>query len=156
MKKISSLSTVVAGLAGIALCFTLFSFASRFGGDSYTIFLNDKQVAQRYVASKMGIPSLSLDTNNSNDQLSVYYSECGKIGKARTLSIRNDQNKMLKEWKFADVGDDHTPMAMKSKEIAALAQDGSKLSVYYSSEQVPDGRLLANLTIISKDSKASR
>ena len=139
-------------MAGVALCFMLASFSFMRGGDSYSILLNNKEVAKYYVFSKDPLPSLSLEANASS-QLSVYYSECGKIGTSRKLSLRDEQNKILKEWKFTDVLNVNTPMTVKASEFGVTA---NQLSLYYTSAVVPDGRKLADLTILAKQKTASR
>lgn len=144
MKQITVSPTVVKRLAWVALCATLFSF-SDMGGDSYTIFLNKKQVVQEYVTQKASVPNLLLDQAVNNEELEVYYSHCGQIGKARNIAIRDEQHKLLKEWRFDDAtGDDHKAMTVKTKDIITLHQKGShKLKLVYSSSELPAGKLLA-------------
>jgi hypothetical protein len=137
------------GITSAALFFTLSSFLPFRGGDSYTISVNGKQVIQYYVFSKEKLPSLTL--TGADDQLSVFYSECGKIGTDRKLSVRDDQNKILKEWKFANVVDEHTPMKISAKDITAKGNIG----LYYTSEEVKTPRKLVNL-IPGTVSSASR
>lgn len=138
-----------------AFCAALFSFAP-VGGDSYTIHVNNKLVAQYYVASKEAIPSISINRASINDQFSVYYNECGEIGKERKLVIKDEKNNILKEWSYANVSAEHTPMTCKSKEIVSLKQKGSdKLKLFYSSRRVSEARLLATI-ILTDDLKASK
>ena len=141
-------------VAAVVLCFMLVSFSPLPGGDSYTILLNNKQVVQYYVYSKLASPSLTLDANSPNDQLSIFYSECGQIGTARKLSIRDDQARIMKEWSFADVKDEHAPMTVKIKDLSVQA--GSKVNLYYASERVTKGMLLAHVTMTGRENRASR
>lgn len=137
----------VRNFTWVALCASLFSFAF-VGGESYTIHLNDKIVAQYYVTSKAAIPGFTLDRASQNDQLSVYYNECGKIGKERSLIIKDEKNNVLKEWSFANVTSEHTPMTCKAKDIIALKMKNSnKLMLFYASREVSNGRLLATITL---------
>jgi hypothetical protein len=152
MKK--NLRTIISLAAALGFCFLSFSFTYRFGGDSYTVFINDKQVIQYYVASKQPTPSLKLDAGTLDDQISVYFNECGKIGTARTLILKDGQNKILKEWTYANVTGDHTPMSLTAKEVHALARNGSA-SLFYQSDTISKGLLIAPITWINKD-KASR
>lgn len=137
----------------IALCAILFSF-STVGGESYTIHLNDKLLVQYHVPSKAAMPSISLTTVASNDRLSIYYNECGQIGKERRLTIKDDKDNVLKEWRFTNVTGEHTPMTCKANDILALKQkDSNKLKLVYTSREVSKGRLLATI-VLTDDLKA--
>ena len=137
--------TIIKLLGFAIVSAALFSF-SRIGGDSYTIHLNEKQLVQYYVHSKTATPSISLAQAGANDQLFVYYNECGQIGTARKLSIRDEKDNVLKEWEFANATGEHTPMAFKAKEIAALKKNGgSKFKLFYASKRVSGGQLLATI-----------
>ena len=145
---------IMKRLIWIALCGILFSF-SKIGGDSYTIHLNEKQILERYVHSNAATPSFSLGQSSPNDQISVYYNECGRIGKERRLSIRDEKDVILKEWQFANVTGEHTPMTCKVKDITSLRKNGnSKLRLYYASREAK-GMLLATIEV-SDNLKASR
>jgi hypothetical protein len=134
-------------LAFACICATLFSF-SKIGGDSYTIHLNEKQLVQYYVHSKAATPSFALAQATATDELMVYYSECGQIGKERKLSIRDERDHVLKEWQFANTTGQHAPMICKAKEILALKKNGTnKLKLFYTSKQVSGGQLLATIDI---------
>src|SRR5690349_17398531 len=101
--------TMVKFLGLFTVCAALFSF-STIGGNSYTIHLNEKQLVEYYVHSKEATPGFSLAQATANDQLAVYFNECGQIGKERKLSIRDEKDNTLKEWQFANVTNEHTPM----------------------------------------------
>lgn len=145
---------IMKRLIWIALCGILFSF-SKIGGDSYTIHVNEKQILERYVHSNSATPSFSLGQSNTNDQISVYYNECGRIGKERKLSIRDEKDVILKEWQFANVTGEHTPMTCKAKDIIALRKNGSKLRLFYASKVTSNGMLLATIEV-NDNLKASR
>ncbi|MBS1661232.1 MAG: hypothetical protein JST68_09295 [Bacteroidetes bacterium] len=119
------------------------------GGDVYRIFLNGKQVLEQYVyaAKPLDLAGLPLSEANSNDKLVAYYSHCGTIGKDRTITIRDEHGTVLKEWKFADAaaGAKDNGMEIPVKEILALQARGRGLSMYYSSQQLPAGRLLTKV-----------
>jgi hypothetical protein len=60
MKKIQKSTLALAGLL-MAFSFILFSFKTPFGGDSFTIHLNNKLVLQEYLHDFKGAKSLTLD-----------------------------------------------------------------------------------------------
>ena len=142
-------------LAVVALGATLSSF-TYMGGDSYTISLNNKQIVKERVHGQVSVPTVSLDKAIATDEYQIFYSECGQIGKTRSLSIRDEKNKTLKEFKFTDVtGGEHTPMALKAGDLTALQQKGSgKLKLIYVSATHEDGQLLAYLVFKSNNTAA--
>ena len=143
MKKINN---PIKWLVGTALCAVLFSFSTLIGGDSFTIHVNGKQVVQYYVYSKATLPSVSLDQSTANE-VSVYYSHCGQIGKGRNLSVKDEKQKVLKVWRFDDVIGD-TPMTIKATDIIGLYSAGTNsLNLFYSSHELPEGRQLATLVL---------
>jgi hypothetical protein len=117
---------------------------ARAGGDMYTIYLNNKLVMKQFVTQPLSLSSLPLDNANSNDMLVVSYSHCGTIGKGRALSVKDEHGNVLKEWKFADVAKDEG-MSIPVKEILELQQKNTHISLYYSSQQLPGGRMLTAL-----------
>jgi hypothetical protein len=139
----------------LTLSSALFSF-SKIGGDRYTIHLNGKQLIEHFVHSKEATPSFSLDQTASKDQLSVYYSECGKIGTARKLSVKDNQGMVLASWQFENALQEHTPMSFKAKEILALKQKGNnRVKLFYSSREVSTGQLLATI-VLADELKAKK
>jgi hypothetical protein len=130
------------------VCATLLSFSLKFGGDSYTIHLNNKQLVQHYVHSKSSTPSISLNPRSGTDQVSVYYSECGKIGSQRKLTLKDNQDNILKEWGYANAKEEHTPMTFTTKEVTAANKNKvNTLKLYYTSNEVSNGRLLATISL---------
>lgn len=132
----------------ITLVVILSSFTTRIGGESYTIHLNNKLVAEHYLTSKAVTPSVALNQAESNDELSIYYNECGRIGTARKLIIKNEKDQVLKTWSFANASDEHAPMVCKVKDILALKQTGTTSPrLYYTSKEVASERFLATLVL---------
>ena len=134
-------------LAWFAMCATLFSFTPiPFGGEHFQIYVNNKMVLQQIVARQYSAPSLTLDEAAMKGQIAVLYDHCGQIGKSRSLSIKNDENKTLKEWNFKDTGE--SKVTLEGKDIAALFKnEATRLNLYYSSKEIPDGRKLATIVL---------
>jgi hypothetical protein len=155
MKLNNSNRLAAKTLALLAVCATLFSFSSYRGGDSFSIFLNDKLVFEQHVAAKEGVKSFELSKANANDELSIYYSHCGKPGKGRSIAIKDENNRMLKEWHFGDAINTKSSMRCKVGEILALQKNkAGKLQLYYSSKELPEGHVLAAI-VVGKDGKTA-
>ena len=129
---------------------SLFSFSEKMGGDSFEIYLNGKMLVQQYVTMNQGLKTLRVDQSQFNDDITFYYSHCGKTGRDRSITIRDSQNRVLKTWHFQN--DDATRSAMncKLKDIPGL-QKTNNLQLYYASSEIPDGRLLATLVIANEN-----
>jgi hypothetical protein len=129
------------------------------GVDSYEIYLNKKLIVKQYVSQPLTLSSLQLNEANSNDVLVIYYNHCGAIGKGRSIAIKDDHGVLLKEWKFTDAtGSDKFSevtgsdkgMSIPVKDLLALEKKGGSLSLYYSAQQLPAGRLLTHVSRSAK------
>jgi hypothetical protein len=143
----------LAGIASVALLL-LMSASSFRGGYSYTLHLNNKLVSEQYLTSKFETPVVLLTDQDLKETLTVYFNECGEIGRGRKLSVRTPDQKILKEWSYANSTMKHDPMGIVLKEIAPMLNTG-KLAVYYSSERVTKPQILAQLTIASNKNKVA-
>lgn len=129
----------------LAICTTLFSFSPTPGGDKFEIYLNNKLVLEEYVTQKTtGTKYLSLSPANANNKIAVYYSHCGKTGTGRKILIRDEKNRFVKQFEFADATGNDKTMSWKAKDILNLlkSKDRATLLIYVSRE-LPGGRLLA-------------
>ena len=166
MKKFNYQPTILFVLL-IALSGVLFSFSvrtaerlfpreSNFGGEGFEVYLNNKLVIQQYGEKINDVKSLQLDQSASNGQLAIRYFHCGQPGKSRVVTIKDEQNVVLKEWRFGDTKDAAAKLCCNVKDILALPKikAGRKVNLYYTSTQLPNGRLLATLTTVTKNNAA--
>jgi len=130
-------------LAAIGLI-TLMNVAKA-GGDSYTIYLNGKQMMKQYVTQPLSLASLPVNDLKATDVLVVYYSHCGTIGKDRSISVKDEHGTVLRQWKFADVAGKDNGMQIPVKELQELQKKNAHISLYYASQQLPAGRMLTGL-----------
>ena len=151
MKKISNKFLAVTIL--LAFCVTLFAFSSKWGGEVFEIYLNNKLVLQQYGTQMNSVKSLPLDLRSSNDQLSVKYYHCGRVGKNRDIAIKDGQNNVLKEWRFNDGEGTNAAMNCPVKDILSLGKNNSdtRFNLYYSSSELPKGRLLASFVVATEN-----
>ncbi|SRR5258706_1420145 len=147
MKTIkSSISTTSLVLF---LSLTLFSFTVNKGGEGFEIYLDSKLVLQQYGSQLNNVKSIQLDQNYLNDELTIKYYHCGQVGKNRSITIKDEQNKILKEWHFADIAKGGAAMTCKVKDIVGLRKGKGTvtLNLYYSSTELPKGRQLTSLVV---------
>ena len=94
---------IVASLFAFIFFSTNITTALAFaGGDHYEIYLNKKLVTKQFVTQSATALNLQLDKSNYNDEVTIYYSHCGVMGKERSLVLKDSKGKVLKEWKFDD------------------------------------------------------
>jgi len=146
MKKLK-INTRAYSLVLVALSFVLSSFAINAGSDSYEIYINAKLVLKDYVHGRKEVGTITLNRNSPEDAITVNYSHCGKIGTSRSISLKDRDNKVLKEWRFADTQASKDLMAFKAEEIISSASQHSGLSLIYSSKELPDGLVLATIQL---------
>jgi hypothetical protein len=147
------MSTKNLKLSGIVVvCGLLFSFATpRPGGEGFEIFLNSKVVLQQFGDNMKEVKTLKLDQSNLDDELSIRYYHCGRVGKNRTITLKDAKENVLKEWKFTDVKQASAMMTCKVKDILALQKGTDKtVKLYYASSELPKGRQLAALSTGTK------
>ena len=135
---------------------TIFS-NKNFGGEGFEVYLNNKLVLQQFGEKMNDVKSIQLDQGASHGQLAIRYFHCGRPGKSRIVTIKDEQNVVLKEWRFGDTKDAAEKLCCNVKDILALPKlkAGKKVSLYYASSEIPNGRLLANLIPGSKNSVAA-
>jgi len=162
MKKINYQPTILfvllLALSGVLFSFSvktveaISSYKSNFGGEGFEVYLNDKLVVQQYGEKMNIVKTVELDQGAGNGQLAIRYYHCGRPGKSRVVTIKDENNVVLKEWRFGDAKDATARVSCNVKEIFALPKfkAGKKVNLYYSATELPNGRLLATLTTVSK------
>ena len=144
-----SSTNFVKRLAGLALCALLFSFSNApAGGEGFQVFLNNKVVLQQFGNDMKTVKTLNLDQAVPEDQLAIVYHHCGKMGKDRVLTIKDEKNTTLKKWNFKDEG---ARMTCRVKDLLGLQKgNGRVLKVFYSSSELPEGRELVAINTGAK------
>lgn len=136
------------GLLFLVLTFLLQAFTVNIkpaGGDYFKVLLNNKMIAEQYLTQPVAIKSLSLTSSNSNDQLTFYYSHCGKPGSERSIVVKNADGSTLKQWHFSNGGDFN--MNIRAKDLVNAVNKKAEVSVFYYSKEIMDGRLLIRLNL---------
>jgi len=125
----------------VATAATLLSFTNK-GGEGFEILLNNKVVIQQFGKNIDAVQRLKLAQHSASDQLTVKYYHCGQIGKNRIITIKDEQNKILKEWRFADATSSiAAPVSMSCyvKDILSLNKGKETvLKLYYTSSELPN------------------
>ena len=141
MKKIKN---YLAAFSLLTIGAAVFSFSPK-GGEGFEIYLNSKLVLQQFNKQMNSVQSLQLNPSYSNEDLTVKYYHCGQAGKDRHITIKDQQGRVLKDWRFYD-NSKNGAMDCPVNEILALQKQNNSLDLYYSSKEIPSGRLLVTLT----------
>jgi hypothetical protein len=137
-------TAVAAVIAFISV--TVFSFSPAGGGDKCEIYINNKLVVENFISHNSGAKTVTLFPGNYNNRIDVYYSHCGQTGKNRSLVLKDAQNKVIKKWEFADASGSNKAMSLKGKDIMDLQKEGNgTLKLFYSSKELPDGKMVASV-----------
>ncbi|CAN5566632.1 hypothetical protein BH10BAC2_BH10BAC2_27560 [soil metagenome] len=128
----------------------IFSYSSFAGGDHYEIYLNKKLVSKQSVTSNIAALNLQLDKSNYHDEITIYYSHCGVTGKERSLVLKDEKGRILKEWKFDD-GKNTVAMTIPAKDIISLKMKSSGMMLFYTAKELPKGRILTSLNLNNKN-----
>lgn len=123
------------------------SYSFKLGGDYFKVLLNGRMVTEQYLTRPVPMNALSLTSSNRNDQLTIYYSHCGQAGKGRSISIKDGQGKILKEWKFNDSKSQQMQLSVAEILNASLKQHS--VILYYASKEIPSGRQIITLDLSS-------
>ena len=136
----------------LAICAAMSSFSPKPGGEGFEIYLGNKLLTQQFGSKINDVKSLQLSQSSYNDELTIKYYHCGKAGKNRSVTIKDGQNNVLKVFHFSDAAAPVAAMTVKVKDILNLTAgpNGKKgnnitLKLYYSSTELPGGRLLASI-----------
>jgi hypothetical protein len=120
------------------------------GGEHFQVYLNDKLILEQGITASFKAKNLPLDNATASDKLVIHYRQChGLIAKGRSLSIKDENGKTLKEWKFADSKE--SAMVIPVKEILQLQKQyaNSTFKLYYTSTEYSEDRTLASLQMKS-------
>lgn len=155
MKKSTVSSWTVRCLFVLAAAAPLLAFNSFRGGDSLEIYLGKTRLVQQFLHMDKSTKTIDLSPASANEVLKVSFNHCGQTSTNRTLSLKGN-TAVLKQWKFADIKAGASPeMVVSISEIQAVqkANKGKQLSLFYTSDMLKEGRVLA--TITQRDASAS-
>lgn len=128
-----------------ALFASLTSFAPPFGGEGYRISVNGKIVLQAFGEEMNKSHTLNLDQYPTGSELVVRYFHCGKIGRSRVITIKNDNNNVVRTWKYKDVEDLNADMNCGVNELISLQKGSGNIHLYYVSSELKQERLLVTI-----------
>ncbi|MEO6488394.1 MAG: hypothetical protein ABIO04_00520 [Ferruginibacter sp.] len=140
-------SVIIKMVLFIFISAAFLSFSVGLGGEGFEISVGNKVIFQKYGNQVNDVSKLQLDERSINEQLIIKYHHCGRIGKNRVVTIKDIYNKVVKEWHFADDSMPVGAMNCSVREILDLNTINGPFKLYYSSTELPNGRLLTGIII---------
>ena len=152
MKNSSIKQKVIRILSVFTVCFTLLNVQAKAGADGFEVYLNNRLIQKSWVGQQLDLKNLDLSKANVNDHLTILYTQChapGKVAKGRSLVVKDEQGKVLKEWKFDDSDNAKLAMMIPVKDILALQTSNSEksLTLCYQADNRPQPVVVASLKI---------
>jgi hypothetical protein len=142
---------IIKMFALITLSFTVFSFTTKLGLDSYEIYLNNKLILKQSVNQPLSLRILQLGKANDNDQLRINYKHCTLEGAGtdRTIVLKDEKGNTLKKWAFTNASGSDLSMVIPVKELLQLEKNNAdhELSLQYTARELPKGETLAFLRV---------
>ncbi|TWI80432.1 hypothetical protein IQ13_3109 [Lacibacter cauensis] len=130
----------------------LYSFRTT-GGEGFEIYIDNKLVLQQFNQEMKQVKQIQL--NAAQQELQVKYYHCGMAGKNRVLELKKAGQEVVKHWQFNNSEGKNFAITVAVKDILASQKKAgtAAVSLYYSSKEAPQGRLLA--TIFTADMQAA-
>jgi hypothetical protein len=141
-------SIITKAMMLIATATALLSFSPNFGGEGFEILLNGKVLLQQFGKDLNTVKNLELSQVSASDKLTIRYYHCGHVGKNRVVTVKDGQDKILKQWRYKDSESNVSEMLCTAQDIITLKKAGNNvIKLYYSSSELPAGRMLASVVI---------
>ena len=114
--------------------------------ETFPRFFNLKNVVQQFGTDMSKVKNIRLTQNLAADKLTIKYHHCERVGKKRIVTIKDAHNKVLKEFNYADVATPVGAMTVNVKDLLILMRGNNQLKLYYSSSELPKGRMLVSFS----------
>jgi len=132
----------------VATAAALLSFSPKFGGEGFEILLNGKVLLQQFGKDINTVKNLRLSQVSASDKLTIRYYHCGHVGKNRIVTVKDGNDRILKQWRYNDSRSAASEMLCSAQDIIDLKKGGNSIfKIYYSSSELPNGRMLASVTV---------
>ena len=142
------MKSIISKSVALLMTAAMLSFSPNLGGEGFEILLNGKVLLQQFGKELNTVKNLQLSQVSASDRLTIRYYHCGQAGKNRIVTVKDENDKILKQWRYKDSESNVGEMLCTAQDIITLKKAGnSVLKLYYSSNELPNGRMLASVTV---------
>ncbi len=143
------MKTLVSKVA-ISLAILLFSAGiisfSKPGGDVFEVYIGKDMVIQQALHSDKGVKEIQLRPEQKVEKMSVRFFHCGKAGTNRSITLKDQDDKVLKTLNFSEPRTASSVMSFPISDIVQFQSGTSeRIRVYYSSSELPKGIWLVSI-----------
>jgi hypothetical protein len=141
MKKIILRTVPIVALA------MLFSFRANPGGEGFELYLGSTLLTQQFGNNMNEIKTIQLPANWSSEALLLKYYHCGKAGKDRVVTFKDEQDHIIRQFHYPD----GAPAMILHPETVngiktASYKKGATFKLVYASAEIPAGKWIANIS----------
>lgn len=110
--------------------------------------MNGKVLLEQYGKDMDAVKNLELSKASPNDKITIRYYHCGRIGKSRVVTVKDINDKTVKEWRYRDPNAPVSDMSCSVQDFLSLKKNNNNVfKLYYSSSELPNGRQLATVIL---------
>ncbi|RYY18123.1 MAG: hypothetical protein EOO04_24575 [Chitinophagaceae bacterium] len=155
MKRVLKLSHIRKSFFVTVVALFALGSAAFAGIDSYEVYLDNKLLIRQSMDKPLDLKTLAISDANRSQKLIVKYVQCNapdQTGKNRSISVRDENGKIIKEWKFKDATGKGSVMEIPVNEVLALQKNSQgKLALFYSADGMEKTQKLAALGNANKN-----
>jgi hypothetical protein len=132
-------------LAGLAFSFGISSF-NRPGGDMFEVYIGKEMMIQQALHNDKSVKQITLRPEQKDEKMSIKFFHCGKSGTQRTITLRDENDQVLKTLSFSEPKSSSSVMSFPVSEIVKFqSRKNSLVRLYYSSAEMPSGKWLVSV-----------
>lgn len=142
MKSLLFKSALLTSLSAVIM-----SFSFKPGGEGFEVFTGSTLAVQQF-GNSGSVQNVSLNLQDSGNDLFIKYYHCGKAGRNRVITVKDSQNGLLKAYRYDDSPSANSVMKLPASELSAITSGRvHQVKLYYSSSELPNGRLLVTVSL---------
>ena len=135
------------GLVLTALVLSLgTSSYTRPGGDIFEVYIGKEMLIQQALHNENGIKQITLRADQKSEKMSIRFYHCGKSGTQRSITFRDQNDRVLKTLNFSEPKSSSSVMSFPISDIVRFkSEQNASIRIYYASAELPKGKWLVSV-----------
>ena len=139
------ISKTMLAVTSLALSLGISSYTKP-GGDIFEVYIGKEMLIQQALHNDHGVKQITLRADQKDEKMSVKFYHCGKSGTQRTITLRDQNDRVLKTLSFSEPKSSSSVMSFPVKEIVQFqSEQNTSVRLYYSSAELPKGKWLVSV-----------